>query len=112
MISILLPLFNGSKTLSETLDSIFNQNFKKFELLLVDDGLLLFSSICVFKLVLNNYTSFVTIYKMFFIIFMCYFLNSLIVVLSMNCSIIALSSSSSSSSEYCSDSSASVVPCS
>ena len=38
MISILLPVFNGCKTLSETLDSIFDQNFKEFELLLVDDG--------------------------------------------------------------------------
>jgi glycosyltransferase involved in cell wall biosynthesis len=38
MISILLPVFNGFKTLSETLDSIFDQNFKNFELLLVDDG--------------------------------------------------------------------------
>ena len=38
MITILLPVFNGFKTLSETLDSIFDQDFKDFELLLVDDG--------------------------------------------------------------------------
>jgi glycosyltransferase involved in cell wall biosynthesis len=38
MISILLPVHNGEDTLSQTLNSIFNQDFHNFELLLIDDG--------------------------------------------------------------------------
>lgn len=38
MISIILPVRNGFKTISQTLDSIFSQSFKNFELILIDDG--------------------------------------------------------------------------
>jgi glycosyltransferase involved in cell wall biosynthesis len=38
MISILLPVYNGSKTLAQTLESIAQQDFTKFEIILVDDG--------------------------------------------------------------------------
>lgn len=38
MISVLLPVYNGEKTLDETLRSIFNQDFSKYEVILVDDG--------------------------------------------------------------------------
>lgn len=38
MISILLPVYNGAKTLDETLHSILEQSFQQYELILVDDG--------------------------------------------------------------------------
>ena len=37
MISVLLPVYNGEKYLKECLSSILDQNFKKFELIIVDD---------------------------------------------------------------------------
>lgn len=37
-ISIILPVYNAERTLKETLDSIFNQTFKDFEILLINDG--------------------------------------------------------------------------
>ena len=36
-VSVLLPVYNGAKTLSETLDSILNQDFEDFEILISDD---------------------------------------------------------------------------
>lgn len=38
MIDILLATYNGSKYLAEQLDSLFNQNFKDFKVLIHDDG--------------------------------------------------------------------------
>jgi glycosyltransferase involved in cell wall biosynthesis len=38
IVSILLPVYNGSAYLQDTLDSIAAQSFKEFELILVDDG--------------------------------------------------------------------------
>ena len=38
LISIILPVYNGQFTLLETLNSIKNQTFKKFELIICDDG--------------------------------------------------------------------------
>ena len=37
-ISIILPVFNEEKYIQTTLDSIFNQDFKDFEVIVVDDG--------------------------------------------------------------------------
>ena len=37
-ISIMLPMYNASKTIKECIDSILNQTFKEFELLIADDG--------------------------------------------------------------------------
>lgn len=37
-ISILLPVYNGEKYLKECIDSILNQTFKNFELLIINDG--------------------------------------------------------------------------
>lgn len=37
-ISVILPVYNGSKYLRESIDSIINQNFKNFELIIIDDG--------------------------------------------------------------------------
>jgi glycosyltransferase involved in cell wall biosynthesis len=36
--SIVVPVYNASKTLSNTVDSILNQSFRDFELILVNDG--------------------------------------------------------------------------
>lgn len=36
LISIITTTFNSSKTLRKTLESIFNQNYKKFELIIID----------------------------------------------------------------------------
>lgn len=38
IISVLLPIYNGSAYLQKTLDSISSQTFKSFELIVVDDG--------------------------------------------------------------------------
>lgn len=37
-ISVVLPVYNGAAYLKETLDSIANQSYKNFELVVVDDG--------------------------------------------------------------------------
>lgn len=37
-ISVLITVYNGEKYLAETLDSVLNQTFKNFELILVNDG--------------------------------------------------------------------------
>ena len=38
MISIILPVFNGEKYLRNCIESILNQNFQQFELLVINDG--------------------------------------------------------------------------
>lgn len=38
IISIIVPVYNGDKYLSRCVDSILNQTFQDWELLLVDDG--------------------------------------------------------------------------
>jgi len=38
LISLVLPIYNGERFLKESLESILNQTFKKFELIVVDDG--------------------------------------------------------------------------
>ncbi|MEQ8672649.1 MAG: glycosyltransferase family A protein [Aggregatilineales bacterium] len=38
MISVIMPVYNGSKYLSEAINSILNQTFPEFELIIVDDG--------------------------------------------------------------------------
>ena len=38
LISAILPVYNGEKFLRQSLDSIMNQTFKDFELVIVDDG--------------------------------------------------------------------------
>ncbi len=37
-ISIVLPLFNGQKYLGEAIQSVYNQSFQDFELIIVDNG--------------------------------------------------------------------------
>lgn len=37
-VSVIVPVYNTEKYLSRCIDSIINQTFKNFELLLVDDG--------------------------------------------------------------------------
>lgn len=36
--SIILPVFNAATTIQDTLESIFNQTFKRFELIIINDG--------------------------------------------------------------------------
>ena len=38
ILSIIVPMYNAQDTISECIDSILNQNFKEYELILVDDG--------------------------------------------------------------------------
>ncbi|WP_410920528.1 glycosyltransferase family 2 protein, partial [Pseudomonas sp. SIMBA_044] len=37
-ISILMPVYNGAPFLKETLDSLVQQTFKKFEVICIDDN--------------------------------------------------------------------------
>lgn len=37
-ISIIIPVFNGEKTIKETIESVLNQTFSDFELLIINDG--------------------------------------------------------------------------
>ena len=37
-ISVIVPVYNSESTLNRCVDSILSQNFKNFELLLIDDG--------------------------------------------------------------------------
>lgn len=37
-VSVVLPVFNGSDYLQESIDSILNQTMADFELIIVDDG--------------------------------------------------------------------------
>jgi len=38
MFSVIIPLYNKEKSVSSTLQSVLNQTFKKFEVIVVDDG--------------------------------------------------------------------------
>ncbi len=38
LISIVLPVYNGARYLSESIDSMLSQTYKEFELILIDDG--------------------------------------------------------------------------
>ena len=38
VVSVLMPCYNGSRWLSEAIDSVLAQTFKEFELILIDDG--------------------------------------------------------------------------
>ncbi|BAZ51234.1 putative glycosyl transferase [Nostoc sp. NIES-4103] len=37
-ISVILPVYNGEKTVKETIESVLNQTFKNIELILINDG--------------------------------------------------------------------------
>lgn len=38
IISVIVPVFNGEKTIKETIESVLNQTFTDFELIVIDDG--------------------------------------------------------------------------
>ncbi len=38
LVSVLMPVYNGELFLSDALESILNQNYSDFELILIDDG--------------------------------------------------------------------------
>lgn len=38
MLSVIIPIYNSSKYLRDCIDSILNQSYKEFEIILVDDG--------------------------------------------------------------------------
>lgn len=38
IISVVIPVYNGEKTLKETIDSVLNQTFDDFELIVINDG--------------------------------------------------------------------------
>ncbi len=38
VVSVILPVYNGDKYLNDAVDSILNQSFKDFELIIIDDG--------------------------------------------------------------------------
>jgi len=58
MISIIIPAYNAAETIQKCLDSVFNQTFKDFEVIVVNDGstddLLLALSNCRRKLTIFN----------------------------------------------------------
>ena len=44
MISIIIPVYNAEKYLNDCINSILNQTYKDIEVLLIDDGSLLYVS--------------------------------------------------------------------
>jgi glycosyltransferase involved in cell wall biosynthesis len=38
IISVIIPVYNGQKTIRETIESVLNQTFKDFELIVINDG--------------------------------------------------------------------------
>ena len=38
MVSIIIPVYNAENTISQTLDSVFNQTYESFEIIIVNDG--------------------------------------------------------------------------
>lgn len=38
LISVVIPVFNGEKTIKETIDSVLSQTFTNFELIIINDG--------------------------------------------------------------------------
>ena len=38
LVSIIIPIYNAEKTIERCINSILNQTYKDFELLLLDDG--------------------------------------------------------------------------
>jgi cellulose synthase/poly-beta-1,6-N-acetylglucosamine synthase-like glycosyltransferase len=38
LISVIIPVYNGEKTIQETIESVLNQTFKDFELIVINDG--------------------------------------------------------------------------
>lgn len=38
LISVIIPVYNGEKTIRDTIDSVLQQTFSEFELLVIDDG--------------------------------------------------------------------------
>ena len=37
-ISVIIPVYNGEKTIRETVESVLNQTFSDFELIVINDG--------------------------------------------------------------------------
>src|SRR3712207_3352824 len=38
LISVIIPVYNGEKTIQETIESVLNQTFPSFELIVINDG--------------------------------------------------------------------------
>jgi glycosyltransferase involved in cell wall biosynthesis len=38
LISVVIPVYNGEKTIQETIESVLNQTFLDFELIIINDG--------------------------------------------------------------------------
>ncbi|BBD54714.1 glycosyltransferase [Planktothrix agardhii] len=38
LISVVIPVYNGAKTIQQTINSVLNQTFKDWELIIIDDG--------------------------------------------------------------------------
>ena len=36
--SIIIPTYNSSKTVNKTIRSVLNQSFKRYEVIIIDDG--------------------------------------------------------------------------
>jgi glycosyltransferase involved in cell wall biosynthesis len=38
LISVIIPVYNGEKTIKETIEAVLNQTFSDFELIVINDG--------------------------------------------------------------------------
>ncbi|MEO0685551.1 MAG: glycosyltransferase family A protein, partial [Cyanobacteria bacterium J06649_11] len=38
LISVIIPVYNGEKTIKETINSVLNQTYQKLELIVINDG--------------------------------------------------------------------------
>lgn len=54
LISVIVPIYNAEKYLNKCIDSICNQSYKKFEIILIDDGSIDSSSLICNKYVNKN----------------------------------------------------------
>jgi glycosyltransferase involved in cell wall biosynthesis len=58
-VSVIIPVYNCEKYIEESLSSLFRQNYKDFEIIIVNDG----STDNTFQIVLNALKSSSVVYK-------------------------------------------------
>ena len=55
LVSVIMPIYNGEKYISESIKSVIKQSYKELELILINDGSSDESESVVFKIISENY---------------------------------------------------------